>query len=160
MAKLYTQGTWRFKKLFSYQITYGTQKNQARDCVELYSIACNNLWWKIIWKKYTYKTESFCCTSETNILLFINYTSIRKKFNSQIINSNMITMEKMEKWAHWCISYSARPRCEAHPLSGPTVPSFLTAESTAHTLFPAPPHLLQGPAQCLFLGASVYTTMS
>lgn len=111
-------------------------------------------------KKYTYKIESFCCTSDTNILLFINCTSIRKKFNSQVINSNMITMEKMEKWAHWCISYSARPRCEAHPLSGPTVPSFLTAESTAHTLFPAPPHLLQGPAQCLFLGASVYTTMS
>ena len=101
-------------------------------------------------------SESFCCTSETNILLFINYTLIRKKFNSQIINSNMITMDKMEKWSHWCISYSARPRHEAHPLSGPTVPSFLTAESTAHTLFPAPPHLLQGlvvfilRSQCLY----------
>ena len=128
---------------------HGTQKNQARGSVELYSIACNNLWWKIIWKKNTHimciLSESFCCTSETNILLFINYTSIRKKFYSQVINSNMITMDKMEKWSHWCISYSARPRHEAHPLSGPTVPSFLTAESTAHTLFPAPPHLLQGP---------------
>ena len=68
----------------------------------------------------------------------------------------MITMEKMEKWSQWCISYSARPQHEAHPLSGPTVPSFLTAESTAHTLFPAPPHLLQGLAvfilrsQCLY----------
>ena len=111
-------------------------------------------------KKYTYKTESFCCTSETNTLLFINYTSIRKKFNSQVINSNMITMEKMEKWSHWCITYSARPQREAHPLSGPTVPSFLTAESTAPTLLPAPPHLPQGPAQCLFSGARVYTTMS
>ena len=90
-------------------------------------------------KKYTYKIESFCCTSDTNILLFINCTSIRKKFNSQVINSNMITMEKMEKWSHWYISYSARPRREAHPLSGPTVPSFVTAESTAHMLFSAPP---------------------
>ena len=31
------------KKLFWYQITYGTQKNQARGSVELYSITCNNL---------------------------------------------------------------------------------------------------------------------
>ena len=72
----------------------------------------------------------------------------------------MITMDKMEKWSHWCISYSARPRHEAHPLSGPAVPSFLTAESTAYIVFPASPHLLQAPAQCLFLGANIYTTMS
>ena len=72
----------------------------------------------------------------------------------------MITMEKMEKWSHWCITSSARPQREAHPLSGPTDPSFLTAESTAPTLFPAPPHLPQGPAQCSFSGARVYTTMS
>ena len=68
----------------------------------------------------------------------------------------MITMEKMGKWSHWCISDSARPRREAHPLLRPTVPGFLTAESTAHMLFPAPPRLLQGPAlfilrsQCLY----------
>lgn len=86
-------------------------------------------------KKYTYKTESFCCTSETNILLFINYTSIRKNSTPpQVINSNMITMEKMEKWSHWCISDSARPQREAHPLSGPSSQLSDSREHSSHAV--------------------------
>ena len=41
-----------------------------------YSIPCNNLYWKIIWKRYI--TKSLCSTVETNIILYINYTSINK----------------------------------------------------------------------------------
>lgn len=68
----------------------------------------------------------------------------------------MITMEKMEKWSHWCISDSARPQREAHPLSGPAAPSFLTAESTAHMLFLAPLRLLQGPALFILKNSCLY----
>ena len=35
-----------------------------------------NFKWSIIYKN----TESLCCTSEINIILYINYTSIKNKF--------------------------------------------------------------------------------
>ena len=38
---------------------------------------CNNFTWSIIYKNF----ESLCCTPETNIILQINYTSIKKKKN-------------------------------------------------------------------------------
>ena len=59
------------------------------------------------------------------------------------------------KSSHRCISCSSGPQHKDHPLSGSTDPSCLTAESTAHTLIPAPsalttwPHLFILMGQCL-----------
>lgn len=80
--------------------------------------------------------------------------------NPQVINRNIIVIKRMEKWFHWRVSCSAGPQRESHPLTGLTAPSFLTAESTAHTLIPAPSAFSSGPFMCLLLGASVYMTIS
>ena len=63
------------------------------------------------------------------------------------------------KLSHWCISRSAGPQCEDHPLTGPTAPSSLTADRTAHTVSSTfCPHY--SALRCLFLGASVYMSIS
>ena len=50
---------------------------------EPYSIFCNNLYEKKIWKRLDICvciTESVCCTSETNTALWINYTPVSNFF--------------------------------------------------------------------------------
>ena len=45
----------------------------------LYSISCNNLNGKRIWKRiYIYITDSLCYTPETNTTLSINCSSVKK----------------------------------------------------------------------------------
>ena len=46
---------------------------------ELHAIPCNNLQWKRTWEKKLCVTESLCCIPETNAILWINYTSFKKK---------------------------------------------------------------------------------
>ena len=57
------------------------------------------------------------------------------------------------KLPHQCLSCSAGPQCEDHPLTGLTAPSSHTAESTAHTVSSTfCPHCRA--LQYLFLGAT------
>ena len=42
---------------------------------EIQPLFCDNFKWSIIYKN----TESLCCTPETNVILQINYTSIKNK---------------------------------------------------------------------------------
>ena len=68
-------------------------------------------------------------------------------------------MKEDGKLSHLCISCSAGPQREDHPLTGSTAPSSHTAESTAHTVSSTfCPHYRT--LQCLFLGSSVYMTIS
>ena len=58
------------------------------------------------------------------------------------------------KWSHCCVSCSAAPHREDHPLIGLTVPSSQT-QTAQPCCFPHILILLRSPAQCLFSGASI-----
>ena len=60
------------------------------------------------------------------------------------------------KSSHQCIYCTSGPQHEDHPLSGSTDPSSLTAESTAHTLIPAPSALTTWPRLFILRGQCLH----